>query len=233
MDDKDIRDSESSTEGEGNEDINEFENELGDDEDSSKPKKNAESRINELVAEVKETKAELEKLRAEKVPTPTPPVTKKVDENPQAQKAVEYLKGLGFQQSGDVEEKVKAIEDRIALDNEHSRLSSGYDGADGKPKYDRAKVEAYMRDHAVYDPEIAYKSLNEPELLDWNLKKSNSGDKKKPYVERPGSGSSNRGDNTITREKLAEVSANPTPVNRAWYERNRDKILQLMAEGNI
>lgn len=234
MDDKDIRDPESSTGEDGNSDIEEFENELGDEGDQKKSgKKSAEGRINELVAELKTVKEELEAVKAKETTPPPPPAPDKSKVAPEQQKAVEYIKGLDFVQKSDVEEKIKAIEDRLALDNEHSRLASSYDGADGRPKYDRTKVEAYMRDHAVYDPEIAYKALNETELLDWHMKKSNPDDNKKPYVTKPGSGSSTRGDNSITREKLAEVSANPTPENRAWYERNRNKILQLMAEGNL
>lgn len=234
MDDKDIRDSESSTEENGNSDIEEFENELGDEEDQKKSgKKSAEARISELVAEVKATKEELKALKDKETTPPPPPAPDKKDVAPEQQKAVEYIKGLDFVQKSDVEEKIKAIEDRLALDNEHNRLASGYDGADGRPKYDKAKVEEYMRTHAVYDPEIAYKSLNETELLDWHMKKANPDDKKKPFVERPGGGSSSRGDNSITREKLAEVSANPSPANRAWYERNRNKILELMADGAL
>ena len=91
-----------------------------------------------------------------------------------------------------------------------------------------------MRDHSVYDPEVAYKAMNEAELLDWNLKKADAGSKKRPYVGKPGgSGVTRASDNQITREKVQEVANNPTPVNRAWYERHRDKILQMMADGQL
>lgn len=200
-------------------------------------KKSAEARIQELNAKLKaieEKNAELEK----KVTTPPPPPqapTKEGQLTADQVKAVEYLESLGFTRKEAVDSKIKEIEDRRALDSEHGRLVSTYDGSDGRPKYDQSKVEQFMRDHAVYDPEIAYKAMNEAELLDWTMKKSNTGDQKqRPFIEKPGGAGVNRsGQNAITREKLAEVSQNPTPANRDWYERNRNKILQLLAEGQL
>ncbi len=89
-----------------------------------------------------------------------------------------------------------------------------------------------MRDHAVYDPEVAYKALNEPELLDWAIKRAGSGKTQRPYVERGGgSGRQAQEDNTITREKIDEWMK--TPEGRMKYEQNREKILELMTKGQL
>ena len=230
--------SESSTEGlEDDESLDhEVDDESGDgDEESSKAnKRTAEARINELSGKLKEKEDELEKLKAKKSEkTPMPPNTKP-ESSPEAQKVIAQLESLGFTRTGTVEEKLKTIEERIELNSEHLRLGNEYDGEDGRPKYEKSKVEKYMRDHAIFDPEIAYKAMNEAELLDWHLKKADAGQKKRPYVEKPGgSGVTRSTDNQITKEKLQEVASNPTPANREWYERNRNKILQMMAEGQL
>lgn len=207
-----------------------------DDQDVDKQpgKKSAEARINELTGKIKDLEEQVAKKETAPPPPPPPAPSNDGKLSPDDQKALDYLQSLGFTRKGEVEEKVRTIEERIALDSEHNRLVSNYDGADGRPKYEKSKVEQYMRERGVYDPEVAYKALNEAELLDWNIKKSNEGGKQKPFVDKPGGGSVNRGsENTITREKLAEVANNPTPANREWYERNRLKILDLMAKGQL
>jgi hypothetical protein len=238
MDDKDIRHSDSSTEGledDGtlDQDLDESGNKSGQDDSSKDNKRSAETRINELSGKLRQTEDELKTLRAQVQKQPAQQLPNP-ESTPEAKKVIEQLKSLGFTRTGDVEEKLKTIEERIELNSEHTRLASEFDGSDGRPKYSKSQVEQYMRDHAVYDPEIAYKAMNETELLDWNLKKADAGTKKRPYVERPGgSGVARTTDTQITREKLQEVADNPSPANRDWYERNRNKILQLMAEGKL
>lgn len=191
-------------------------------------KKSAEARINELTAELRTTQDELRGMKEErKVPTPPPdrPVT------PEVQKAVGALRDLKFVQEDDLNKKIQEIEDRLALNTAHLRLEGSYDGSDGRPKYEKSAVEGYMRQNGVYNPEVAYKAMHETELLDWALKKAEGSTKKRPFVERPGSPGSNRDDNTITREKIAE--ALKTPAGRDWYEQNRDKILELTAKGQL
>ena len=208
--------------------------------DSSKSGKDASSRINELVGKSKAQEEELVRVkqeleavkRAQVSPTgqtPTPADT------PDGQKALAYLESLGFPTKKAVQEEIKALRDQIALDTEHGRLMSAYDGSDGRPQYDKTKVVQYGREHGIYDPEVAYKALHETELLDWHMKKANGGEQRqRPFVERPGSSGVNRTDpNAITKEKLQEVAANPTPVNREWYERNRLRILDMVAKGEV
>ena len=211
----------------------------GDDDSSAHSKKSAEARIGELVAtsktaleearqareEARLARDETERLKTAQR-TPTPPAM-----TPEVQKAVDALKNLGFTRTEDVKAEIQAIEDRMALNNEHARLENGFDGADGRPKYSRAEVEEYMRTSGVYNPEAAYKLMHETELLDWSLKRTESTTKKRAFTEKPGSPGSNRDDQTITRDKIAD--AMKTPAGRQWYEDNREKILDLVSKGQL
>lgn len=206
----------------------------GDDEASKANKKSAQARIDELTGRLKAQEDEIKALKETKTTVPTPPAGDDPTSTPEAQKVIKQLETLGFTRKTDVEKEIRVIEDRMTLNAEHLKLGTEYDGSDGRPKYDKAKIEGYMRDKGVYDPEVAYKAMNEAELLDWHLKKADAGSKKKPYIEKPGGSGVNRtSDNQITKEKLQEVAQNPTPANRAWYERNRNKILQMHSEGQF
>lgn len=190
-------------------------------------KKDAEARIDELVGRIKELEEKLVEKGEEKIPTP-PSSSASLD--PKVQKAVEYLKGLGFVHKQEMEDRIRTAEDKAVLNSEHVRLGNIYSGSDGRPKYDREEVENYMRKHAVYDPQVAYDQLHKSELLDWEIKKLEEERKKKPYVEKQGRSTAEHDDNVITREKIAErVEAG----DREWYERHRSKILELMAKGQL
>lgn len=204
------------------------------DESSKANKRSVQARIDELSGKLKESEErvkELETKVTEKVPMP-PAVAQ--DTSPEAQKIINQLESLGFTRKEALEEKIKTIESQIELNSEHNRLRGEYDGSDGRPQYDKAKVERYMRDRAIFDPEVAYKAMHEAELLDWHLKKTEAGSKKRPYIEKPGgAGVARTSDNQITREKIQEVVDNPTPANRAWYEKNRNTIRSMMANGQL
>lgn len=204
----------------------------GDIAERGKSKKDAESRIHELVDNNKtlaeNLKATQDKLAALEQRLAPPSNT---TNSPVTQKTVEYLKSLGFTQKAEVDAQVQAVRDRMALDTEHMRLSGEYDGADGRPAYNQTEIEKFMRDQGIYNPEVAYKAMHEAELLDWSMKKANGNTRQKPYIEKPGSTQSNREDDTITREKLEEWMK--TPEGRIKYEQNRQKILSLMSEGKL
>jgi hypothetical protein len=188
-------------------------------------------RIDALTSKNDKLEKEVRDLRSQRV-VPNPPAPANPNVTAAKTRAVEYLKSLGFSPTEDVDTKIQQIEDRMTLNNEHMRLMSEYDGADGRPRYDRNKVESFMRDHAVYDPEVAYKALYEAELLDWSIKKGQSERKQRPYIERGGGSSRNAvEDNTITREKIDEWMK--TPEGRAKYEQNREKILDMMTKGQL
>ena len=88
-----------------------------------------------------------------------------------------------------------------------------------------------MRDRAIYDPTVAYEQLHKTELFDWNVKQLEEQPKKQPYVEKKGSTTATREENTITREQIADWMK--TPEGRIKYEKNRNKILSLMAQGQL
>jgi hypothetical protein len=202
--------------------------EIGEDE---KPgKRSAEARINELLSKNKELEAKLGDIE-ERLAPPPPPTTPAAPLTPEVQKAIEFLKDQGFVTKTELDKERQYQEDRAALTAEHTKLAQNYSGADGRPKYDSDEVEKYMKSHGIYDPEVAYKAMHETELFDWKLKKAESDRKKRPFSEKPGSPGGDRGNQAITREKIAEWLK--TPEGRAKYEANRPKIMELLAEGQL
>lgn len=222
--DEKVLDSETSTEEESSEDTSTEEVS----EEQPKPR-TADARINELTGKIKELEEKLEAKGTEETRTPMPSTEAKV--TPEVQRAIEQLKNLGFVSKDELEEKIRTVEDRSVLNSEHIRLSNAYSGSDGRPKYDKGEIEKFMRNRSVYDPEIAYYELHRAELLDWELKKADEKKKKQPYVESRGQSSGESDGNTITREKIAEWMK--TPEGRIKYERNRDKILTLLQQGQL
>ena len=217
-----------------------FKEDLEEEDDDAAPRKrSAEARINQLIAQNKELEKRLtnaeEQMKApereydEQQQVPTPP-TRVENTSPEVQRALDFLKESGFTTKEELSKMIQEIEDRRILDQTHLRLEDRYDGEDGRPKYDKPRVEQYMRENGIYNPEVAYKAMHESELLDWHLKTAEGDRKKKPYVQLEGT-SVGRKDNTITREKIAKSQL--TPEGRSWYERNRPKILQLLAEGKL
>lgn len=206
-----------------------------DDEDAAPRKRSAEARINQLVAKNKELEDRLNHVdERTSMPStvPTPPIQRDQDEsNPEVKKALDFLKQSGFTTKEDLTKGLQEIEDRRILDTTHRDLEGNYDGQDGRPKYRRSEVEEYMRTQGIYNPEVAYKALHEEELLDWQLKRAEGKRKERPYVQAQGASTGDSGKNTITREKIAKAML--TPEGKAWYERNRTKILQLSAEGKL
>lgn len=188
----------------------------------------AESRIDELTGEKKNLEEQLEKAKADSK-TPMPPTDGKV--SPEVQRAVDQLKSLGFVSKDDLDDRLRATEDRSTLNSLHTGLESRYDGSDGRPKYDRKEIELFMKDKGIWEPQIAYDSLNKDELLDFELKKAEENKKQKPYVEKQGQTQVDREGDAITREKINEWMK--TPEGKAKYEKNRKKILTLMQQGEL
>ena len=194
-------------------------------------KKSAEARINELVGKIKEFETKLEETKQK----PVASTSTESNVTPEMQKAIDYLKSLKFVREEDVdkkvEERVGRLQDRFTLDSEHVRLANTYSGSDGRPKYDKEEVEKYMRERAIYDPTVAYEQLHKTELFDWQMKQVEEQSKKQPYVEKKGSTTATREENTITREQIAEWMK--TPEGRIKYEKNRAKILSLVQQGQL
>lgn len=203
-------------------------------------RRSAESRIDQLIARNKQKEEELEQLKEkmqymEQAISHVQPPTRQDSEfvpNPEAQKAAAILRQMGVVFEDNLDEREKLMRDRLSLNDNHSRYESTFDGSDGRPKYDRQRIEKFMVDKQVFDPEAAYKLMYENELTDWAIKKAGESMKQKPNVIRSTTGGSQDTSNTITIEKIREVMNNPTdPKKRAWYERNYDKIKDLMAKG--
>ena len=207
----------------------------GADQDEAAPrKKSAAGRINELISQNRQLLDEMRDLK-EKVETPTyqpapAPAPQVQAEDPNVERAIELLKSKGFTTKEELDSRIKQIEDRQVLNGEHSRFENDLDGEDGRPKYDRQKVENYMREHGIWDPQAAYREMNFDELVDWELKKAEGKARKGPIIEK-GSSTAGTQQNAITREKVEEALKNPQ--GKAWYERNRTKILDLMAKGQL
>lgn len=197
--------------------------------DQQSGKKSAESRINQLIAENKKLEDKINGLEVRIAPPPPPPGP--VQRTPELERAAAILKDLGFVQKDELTSEIQTLKDRTVLDNLHYGLERQYDGADGRPAYNRSEVEQFMRDHGVYDPQIAYDQLHKAEILDWTIKQNEGKKKEPPYIEKPGSAATHREDNSITREKIAEWMK--TPEGRAKYEQNREKILTLLQNGQL
>ena len=200
----------------------------------------AEDRINELLSKNKETLERLERaegrveeLELRQVPAPQATPQDTTTKDPKVKEAVSFLKSEGkFVDEDYVEKRLRTIQDRMIADSEHQRLENLYDGEDGRPKYDRLKIEEYARKTGVWNFPAAYDQLYKDELFDWTVKKMESDRKQKPYVARPSSTQgSQTEENTITREKISGWLK--TPEGRTKYEQNRGKILKLMAEGKL
>ena len=190
--------------------------------------RNAEARINQLLSKVKDLEDKLQEVSQTKTPDPVPGKTAMT---PEMEKAAEQITRLGFLDEKSVNQKIKSLEDRIILDSEHARLEGLYDGSDGRPRYDRAEVEKFMRGKAVYNPEIAYDSLYKKELRDWDIKQAQKEKPATPDSQSPSGQRSQKGDGILTREIIREKMT--TPEWREFYNTNRDKILTLMQKGQL
>lgn len=195
-------------------------------------KKDAESRINQLVGQIKGLEEKLEQVGSKQPTLPVPGATE-APLTPELQRAKEQIKTLKFVDEEALDKKVRQMEDRILLDTEHSRLENSLTGEDGRPKYQRKDVEKFMREKAVFDPETAYEKLYQAELLDWNIKKAGE---KKPAPPKSDSGQAKgdeqKGDSkTITREMIRDKMS--TPEWRGFYEENRATIISLMQKGQL
>jgi len=192
----------------------------------TKKDRSAEGRINELIAQTKQLSGKLESMEK----NTAPPLAPKEPPAPQVVRAIDQLKGMGFVHKDELDNRVRSLENQMVISAEHSRLMDTYGGSDGRPKYDPTDVEKYMREKDIYQPEIAYKAMHEAELLDWNIKQSSTTQTQKTYTAPPTS-PGGRGSQVITRDKIKEMQS--SPEWRSWYEKNREKILTLMAERKL
>ena len=125
-------------------------------------------------------------------------------------KITEYEKNNGSQNWQEEAKKTfltredldKEVENRltqrdIVKDNlaKVEKLTSEYDGKDGKPKFEAQEALDYMKENNMLDIEKAFKSLHQDDLVDWKAKQlatkpeflnpeGNAGEKKQPVQTR-------------------------------------------------
>lgn len=191
-------------------------------------KRDAESRINQLVGQVKELENKLAEVSQTKTPEPVPG---KTEMTPEMQKAADQIASLGFPNEDALNKKLQQLEDRLLLDTEHGRLETKFDGSDGRPKYDKREIEKFMRERAVYNPEIAYEQLYKKELLDFEIKQAQKEKPATPDSQSPSGEGGERDTGSLTREIIREKMT--SPEWKSFYDKNRDKILTLMQKGQL
>jgi len=115
-----------------------------------------------------EKRRQAEANQSQEAPTPTDGPDPTALDSDQEAALDKWMTDKGYVKK----EAVESLEDRRIIDSTHNSLETKYAGQDGRPKYDRAKVEGFMASNGVYDPEVAYKALNEPELTDYAIKQA-------------------------------------------------------------
>jgi len=205
-----------------------------DDGGDGKPDRSAQSRINQLAAEKKALEEKLRNYEGgddRRVPMP---YSRPREMSLEEQKAASTIGRLGFATRDEIQEMLTAQRNRTIIDMEHQRLSQAYDGSDGRPSYERDAVEQFMRDKGMYNPEDAYKLMNQTELTEWAIKQATSKQKEQPHSAPPSVPSSSKGeDGAYTREKIAEMRAKDPVGFKKWWEENRDNVFSLMSEGKL
>jgi hypothetical protein len=138
-----------------------------------------------------------------------------------------YLRQKGFLTREQLEEEKQAE----SYANEMKDLTKKFDGKDGRPTFDAYEVSEFGKKNRIFNLEVAYKTMHEKELIDWNMKQ---GDKSEaPETEKSGSSGIKQTGNTsiLTRESLKVRLAKPD--GREWWEKNRDKVFAAMQKGEI
>lgn len=134
--------------------------------------------------------------------------------NPQADVIKQQLKELGFVSREEIEQQ-KADEQ---LENSLKSLEKAYDGKDGRPKFNRQKVLEYASQNLIGNPEVAYKTMHEAELMDFAIKQATGKTKGVKSEVSDGSGSANMGtsnDDLMSAYQQGDSSAMRTLVRRA------------------
>lgn len=174
------------------------------------------TKLSNLEREVEELKSKTQEART----PPAPPVVEG-QLTPEQQRAMETLKKFGVV----TKEDLQALKDQQIIEDTYTKLELKYTGEDGKPAFDRSKIEKHMKDTGIYNPEKAYNDLYSEELFDLRMKERTS--TTQPYTARPTAGAG-RGGEPLTAESLQERLSKPD--GREWWEKNRGKILPVMSE---
>lgn len=189
-------------------------------------KKQAEKEARENAMEKARLEAELKTLReTQRVPMPSVSQSKMTPEEEIAYKRMTEI-GVANQEYVDrkVEEKVKAIEDRLYFDNLHSKLEREINSKKGYPAYDRAEVEAHMKEKQIYDPRASYRDLYYDEIVAVEATKNN----KSKTVKTEGTASRIGASSPWTRESLQARLRQPDGLE--FFRKNKEKILKMQSQ---
>jgi hypothetical protein len=131
------------------------------------------SRFKEVIDKNHETVTQLQS-RLDQLERSTAP---KAEQNPQIEQVKQQLKALGFVSKDEVDQMTKQQQENARVAAQLEKLEGTYDGKDGRPKFNRTEVIKYALDKGIMDPELAYKTMHEKDLLDWHIQKaiSNAG----------------------------------------------------------
>lgn len=207
---------------------------IEDEDKADKEIKIPKSRLDEESAKRKQDRAEFEAKIADlnskiEMLSSTQPTREVLDTETEMalNKLTPLLKQKGFLTKEEQEEEYRARK----YAEEMKQLSTELNGDDGRPVFDPVAVANWGKSHNVFDLRIAYEQMNKTELRDWEDKQ----DRKHKAIdtEKPGSsGLREEGNSSIlTREALAKRLAEPD--GKQWYEKNRDKLMKALANGEI
>lgn len=151
-------------------------------------------------AEIKQLQEQLEELKQGK--------SEAINDADNRDEVITAARKYGLMTADDV--RTFYAEQRAAekLLDRTEKLENDFNGADGRPKFEKIAILEYMRDNGINDPELAYKIKYEKELDAWKEKKISSA-KKTDIVT-----------NTVG-------GANKTPVD---VRPNRDNLSDLIKE---
>lgn len=176
-------------------------------------------RIITLIRKNKQLQTSLEAERTQRPSQPQRETPADLSEG-EIKDAVGKLRKYGVATQDDL----RAIEDRLLLDAEHSRLKNKYSGESGEPKYTPEEVEEYARSHYFGgNLEAAFKDMYFDEFVDAESKKR--GKKEQTFTEKP-TASVKIGERPLTVESLRERLKQPDGAE--WWVKNREKIEPLL-----
>lgn len=104
------------------------------------------------------------------------------------------------------DKKAKELSEDLQFQKVLESLEAEFDGSDGRPKFNRAKVLEHGKKINVFNPRVAYKDLHEKELEEWAINQRIS--KKRPTTSFDrGAGSGGKQPEPTTAKSLSEATA--------------------------
>lgn len=106
----------------------------------------------------------------------------------EAKAVAQFLRSLGFVSKDDFDGIYKERRQAEQYEDRVGQLAEELDGKDGRPKFDREQVEAFMVERNIFDPEAAYEKLHRDALNEWYAAKKLERKPKGTGTERGGAG---------------------------------------------